>query len=70
LGSGARLPESQNNRRGGALNSTTASVAVTGNVLPARTNHGTPAQRHDSMVNLQAMNVSVSDPGCTPFSSA
>jgi hypothetical protein len=55
--------------RGGALNVTMASVAVTGSALPARTSHGTPAQRHESISKRHATKVSVSDPGATPCSS-
>ncbi len=47
--------------RGGALNSTIASVAVTGSDLPARMHHGTPAQRHDSISKRRATKVSVSE---------
>ena len=60
FGSGLRFPALENSRRGGALNSTIASVAVTGSALPARISHGTPAQRHDSISNRVATKVSVS----------
>src|SRR5436190_22590645 len=69
FGSGERWPAFENSSRGGALNDTTASVAVTGIDLPARTNQGTPAHRHDSISNRHATKVSVSEPGCTPGSS-
>ena len=62
-------PAGEKSRRGGALNSTTASVAVTGRCLPVRISHGTPAHRHESISSRSATKVSTSDAGSTPSSS-
>ena len=51
FGCGAVDPLAAKSSRGGAVNSTTASVAVTGRDLPARISHGTPAHLHDSIWN-------------------
>ena len=68
LAPGAELAPA-NNIRGGRLNSTTASVTVDASPLPALMTQGTPAHRHESISNLAAKNVSVSDPDSTPGSS-
>lgn len=57
---------SPNVSRGGRLNSTVTSVAVTGNSFPARIKTGTPAQRQLSMKSLTAMKVSTVDSLSTP----
>ena len=69
LGAGAPERSSVNSRRGGEVNVTTASVAVTPRPLPARMSHGTPAQRHESISKRAAMYVSVCECGSTPSTS-
>ena len=54
FGCGRRRPAAVNSSRGGALNSTIASVAVTGRCLPVRISQGTPAQRHESISKRRA----------------